>query len=52
MSTPVLKMTKDEGFGCMYNTSIEWKELYFVGYSFVDDTDITQSGQPGGPSKY
>jgi hypothetical protein len=39
----------DEGFGFMYNTSIEGKELKFVGYSFVDDTDIIQSGQPGGP---
>jgi hypothetical protein len=42
-------MMKDERFGCMYKTSIEGKQLYFVGYSFVDDTDIIQSGQPGGP---
>jgi hypothetical protein len=46
-STPVLKMMKDEGFGFMYKTSIEAKELHFLGYSFVDDTDIIQSGQPG-----
>jgi hypothetical protein len=37
-------MMKDEGFGFMYKTSIEGKELKFVGYSFVDDTDIIQSG--------
>jgi hypothetical protein len=43
VSTPVLKMMKDEGFGCMYKTIIEGKELHFVGYSFVDDTDIIQS---------
>jgi hypothetical protein len=43
VSTPVLKMMNDEGFGCMYNTRIEGKELHFVGYSFVDDTDIIQS---------
>jgi hypothetical protein len=42
-------MMKDEGFGFMYKTSIEGKELHFVGYSFVDDTDIIQSGQPGEP---
>jgi hypothetical protein len=42
-------MMKDEGFGFMYNTSIEGDELHFVGYSFVDYTDIIQSGQPGGP---
>jgi hypothetical protein len=49
LSTPVLKMMKDEGFGFMYKTSIEGKQLHFVGYSFVDDTDIIQSGQPGEP---
>jgi hypothetical protein len=40
VSTPVLKMMKDEGFGFMYKTSIEGKQLHLVGYSFVDDTDI------------
>jgi hypothetical protein len=40
-------MMKDEGFGFMYKTSIEGKQLHFVGYNFVDDTDIIQSGQPG-----
>jgi hypothetical protein len=49
VSTPVLKMMKDEGFGFMYKTSIEGKRLQFVGYSFVDDTDIIQSGQPWEP---
>jgi hypothetical protein len=39
---------KDEGFGFMYKAIIEGKQLHFVGYSFVDDTDIIQSGQPGG----
>jgi hypothetical protein len=46
VSTPVLKMMKDEGLGFMYKTSIEVKQLHFVGYSFVDETDIIQSGQP------
>jgi hypothetical protein len=45
----VLKMMKDEGFGFMYKISIEGKELHVVVYSFVDDTDIIQSGQPGEP---
>jgi hypothetical protein len=49
VSTPVLKMMKDESFRCMYKTSIEWKQLHFVGYRFVDDTDIIQSSQPGEP---
>jgi hypothetical protein len=37
VSTPVLKMMKDEGFGFLYKTSIEGKQLHFVGYRFVDD---------------
>jgi hypothetical protein len=49
VSTPVLKMMKDEGFGFMYKTRIKGKQLHFMGYSFVDDTDIIQSGQPGEP---
>jgi hypothetical protein len=49
VSTPVLKMMNDEGFGFMYKTSIKGKQLHFVGYIFVDDTDIIQSGQPGEP---
>jgi hypothetical protein len=51
VSTPVLKMMKDEGFEFMYKTSIKGKELHFVGYNFVDDTDIIQSRQPGEPFK-
>jgi hypothetical protein len=47
VSTPALKMMKDEGFGFMYKTCIEGKHLNFVGCSFVDDTDIIQSDQPG-----
>jgi hypothetical protein len=47
VSTPVLKMMKDEGFWFMYKTSIEGKELHFVVYIFVDDNYIIHSGQPG-----
>jgi hypothetical protein len=49
VTTPVLKMMKDEGFGFMYKKIIKGKELHFVGYSFVDDTDIIQSDQPEEP---
>jgi hypothetical protein len=49
VTTPVLKMMKDEGFGFMYKTSIEGKQLHLVGCSFVEDTGIIQSGQPGEP---
>jgi hypothetical protein len=45
VSTPVLKMMKDKGFGFMYKANIQGKQLHFVGYSFVDDTDIIQSGR-------
>jgi hypothetical protein len=33
----------------MFKTSIKGKQLHVVGCSFVDDTDIIQSGQPGEP---
>jgi hypothetical protein len=49
VSTPVFKVMKDEGFGFMYKRSIERKQLHFLGYIFVDDTAIIQSGQPGEP---
>jgi hypothetical protein len=49
VSTPVLKIMKNEGFGFMYKTGIEGKELHLVGYSFVDDMDIIQYCQPGEP---
>jgi hypothetical protein len=40
-------MMKYEGFRLMYKTSIAGKQKNFMGCSFVDDTDIIQSGQPG-----
>jgi hypothetical protein len=40
-------MMKDERFGFIYKTSIEGKDLHFVGYSFIDDTDLVQSGKTG-----
>jgi hypothetical protein len=45
--TPVLKMMKGEGFGVMYKRSTEGKDLHFVGYSFIDDTDLIHLGKPG-----
>jgi hypothetical protein len=44
VSTPVLKMMKDEEFVFMCKTSLQDKDLHFVGYSLVDDTDLIQSG--------
>jgi hypothetical protein len=49
VNTPVLKMLKYEGFGFMYKTIIEGEKLHFVGYSYVDDAGIIQSGKPGEP---
>jgi hypothetical protein len=40
-------MMKDEVFEFMYKMSTEGKYLHFVGYSFVADTDLIQSGKPG-----
>jgi hypothetical protein len=44
VSTPVQKIMKDEGFGFVHKTILNDKDLHFVGYSFVDDTDLIQSG--------
>jgi hypothetical protein len=38
VSTPVLKMMKDKGFGFMYKANIQGKQLHFVVFRFVDDT--------------
>jgi hypothetical protein len=36
-NTPILKTTKEEGFGLMYKTYLIGQDLHVVGYSFVDD---------------
>jgi hypothetical protein len=41
VSTPVLKVMRAEGFGTFFKACISGESIRFVGYSFVDDTDLT-----------
>jgi hypothetical protein len=46
VSTPVLHvLMKREGFGTFFRTCITGKEIWFVGYAFVDDTDLIQTAK-------
>ena len=40
VSTPVLNMLQSEGFGALFWTALSGDKVSFVGYSFVDDTDL------------
>jgi hypothetical protein len=43
VSTPVLKVMRSEGYGTFFRACINGDTIRFVGYSFVDDTDLIQS---------
>ena len=43
VSTPVLKVMRSEGYGTFFRACISGDTIRFVGYSFVDDTDLIQS---------
>jgi hypothetical protein len=45
VSTPVLNYLRSEGYGVAFKTSISGDLIRFVGYAFVNDTDICQTGQ-------
>jgi hypothetical protein len=43
ISTPLLNLLRSEGLGCKFTSPISKKEISFVGYAFVDDTDLIQT---------
>jgi hypothetical protein len=45
VSTPVLKVMKNEGFGTFFRTCITGNIIRFVGYSFIVDTDLIQTAR-------
>jgi hypothetical protein len=45
VSTPVPNYLRSEGYGVAFKTSISGDVIRFLGYAFVDDTDIRQTGQ-------
>ena len=44
VSTPILKIMKKQGCGTFFKASISGHEIRLVGYAFVDDTDLIQTG--------
>jgi Reverse transcriptase (RNA-dependent DNA polymerase) len=42
ISTPVLNMLRTHGYGIKITSCISGDYLHFVGYSFVDDTDLVE----------
>ena len=45
ISSPLLSMMKQFQFGVKFNTPISNQPIQFVGCSFVDDTDLLQTGR-------
>ncbi len=43
LSTPLLNLLRSQGFGCKFTSPISKETLQFVGYAFVDDTDVIES---------
>jgi len=44
VSTPILDLLHQEGFGTAFKASISNNNISFVGYSFVDNTNLIQTG--------
>jgi len=40
VSTPMLEVMREEGFCTVFKALISEEEIKFVGYAFVDDTDL------------
>ena len=50
VSTPILQVMKAQGCGTFFKASISGTEIRLVGYAFVDDTDLIQTGKTSGES--
>ena len=47
VSSPLLQILREDGFGTFFDTSISRKTIRIVGYAFVDDTDLIQTAKDG-----
>jgi hypothetical protein len=47
VSSPLLDIMREEGFGTFFKTSISSQDIRFVGYAFVDNTDLIQTSKDG-----
>jgi len=43
VSTPLLAMLRNSGVGTFFKSPISGREIRFVGYAFVDDTDLIRT---------
>jgi len=43
VSTPILNMLREEGFGTIFHTAISMEQICFISYTFIDDTDLCQT---------
>jgi len=44
VSTPILNLLQQEGHGAAFKASITNNSINFIGYSFVNDMDLIQTG--------
>jgi len=44
VSTPILDILREAGFSTTFKLAISSQSISFVGYSFVDDTDLIHTG--------
>jgi len=44
VSTPILNLLRQEGYSTTFKASISGNKIHFVGYMFVDDKDLIQTG--------
>jgi hypothetical protein len=47
VSSLLLDIMREEGFGTFFKTSISSQDIRFLGYAFVDDTDLIQTSKDG-----
>jgi hypothetical protein len=45
VSTPILEVMRANNFGTRFVSALSGQSIQFVGYAFVDDTDICQTAQ-------
>ena len=43
VSSPLLQILKEDGYGTYFRTALSDKPIRIVGYAFVDDTDLIQT---------
>ena len=45
VSSPLLDILREDGYGTFFETAISDKQIRIVGYAFVDDTDLIQTAK-------